>query len=111
MMIAPIISIVAPFPLVVKECTEEWSEYHCKDREPSEEVCSLCCRNLECHFKEVCSISLEWEDSGVIEYAEKCHEPEHLAAEDLAQIAYFELLFRISSCGDAHLSVKLRVHD
>ena len=78
--------------LVVKECTEERSEYHSEDREPSEEVCSLSAADVKSYLKEVGCISLEWEDSRVVKYAEKGYEPEHLAAEDLAEIADLELL-------------------
>ena len=103
------------FSFVINKRAEERSEYHCQYREPLEQSCSFGIADLQRLFEEVGCKALEGEDSGIIEHAEKCNNPEHLRAEDLSEVGNMEFVLRVFFRGrfsDSHqLLVETVVHD
>ena len=75
----------------------------------------LVVRNAQRFLDEVGSISLEREDSAVVEHAEQGYNPEHLALEDCTEVADVEFILRrlLFGCkaGLHELGVELAVHN
>ena len=98
----------------VEQRSEEGGEHHGQDGEAAEEACRRFGVDAERHLEEVGRIALEGEDGRVVEYAEQRHEPEHLAAEDVFEVADVELLvggfllLELPGCDE--LPVELAVH-
>ena len=99
----------------IEEGSEERSEAHRENREHAEKLCRRGGIHSERLLDEVRRISLEWENCAVVEYAKKGYNPEHLAGEDFAEVAYVELVFsRVLLCCLTcrnELPVELAVHN
>ena len=99
----------------IEEGSEERSETHRENREYAEKLCRRGGIHSERLLDEVRRISLERENCAVVEHAKKGYNPEHLAGEDLAEVAYVELVFSrmllcCLTCLDK-LLVELAVHN
>ena len=101
------------FAHLVDECAKERGENHCQNWEETEKLCACGSINLQSGFKEVWSITLEREDGAVIEHAEQCHNPVHLAAENLLEVGILEFVFAAffgEFTGSDELLVEFLVH-
>ena len=78
--------------LTVDKCAKEGCEHHSEDGEAAEELSTGVAIYVEGLSEEVGSELLEWEDCRVVEYAHQSYQPEHLACEDLAEVAELKLL-------------------
>ena len=101
---------------MVEEAAQERSDSSSADGEPTENVRSSFWRDaIQVALQHISSVTLEGEDSAVVEDAEQSHNPEVERAENLAEIFYLEFvlrifLFSLQACGN-ELSVKLFIHE
>lgn len=103
--------------LIVEERAEEGGQYHSQDGEDAEEARCRLGAYAEGLLHVVGSVALEGEDAAVVEHTQQGYEPEHLAAEYLAEVGDVELLvlaagvLAVKLAGGRQLTVELAVHE